>query len=406
MAATLVAPAENHDGSPTLAWVSIFPAHYTRRLLRAASLEFGDRLRCFFIRLEDDIRQRDYEQSEPLPEGGQAYAEGPVAAVRLLRGLRRYRPDGLLVAGHSPRVVLAAALWGLLSARPVYYMSDTNLFDVMKKPLGMKWGQQFFMRLYLGKMRALLAIGSANRLYYSWVQGGRKNWPPIWHFPYAHSPEYFENRDDRAVALWRAATGTHGRPMVLCLGRLVPEKRHDLVIRGLALLKPDSQEGAKLVVGGESPMRRSLEELAHNLGIGASVSFLGPIRSEEAPSLVQACDVLVVSSAFEPWGLVVNEALSAGKPVVATWRVGAAYDLVRDKGTGILLEQGTPDEIAHALETLLASSSLRERMGERGRELVRTGWTLSASLETLRRVMKDLEAARGCRLPRGRRGKV
>jgi glycosyltransferase involved in cell wall biosynthesis len=106
--------------------------------------------------------------------------------------------------------------------------------------------------------------------------------------------------------------------------------------------------------------------------------------------LFAVADVVVLPSHTEPWGLVVNEALSSGRPVMAPHWVGAAADLLQDGVTGLVLSANSPEAIAAGLERALEMRATLSEMGRRGRALVAEGgWTLEGALSSWHRVLRE-----------------
>ena len=152
------------------------------------------------------------------------------------------------------------------------------------------------------------------------------------------------------------------RPVVIAVGRLKAPKDFLTLVRGLALLPPGAGD-AHIV--GEGPDRAVLEAEIRRLGIGDRVHLLGERR--DVPELLADADVFVLSSASEGMPVSVLEAMAVGLPVVGS-RVGGVPELVVDGETGLLIEPHDPDELAAAIDRLLADSEVRRQMGEAGRE--------------------------------------
>ncbi len=136
-----------------------------------------------------------------------------------------------------------------------------------------------------------------------------------------------------------------GRPLILALGRLHPNKAFDVLIRALARVP-----GAFLLLAGDGPERAALERLARASGVAARVRFLG--WRDDTAGLLAGADVLCVPSRHEPLGNVVIEAFSAGCPVVAAAAAGPA-GLIRDGETGRLVPMNDSDALAAALTAVL-----------------------------------------------------
>jgi glycosyltransferase involved in cell wall biosynthesis len=161
----------------------------------------------------------------------------------------------------------------------------------------------------------------------------------------------------RAVARERMGAADEGF-LALFVGRLVPEKGVDVLLQ--AWDKAVVPGGSALAFAGSGPLAPS----------GHTVHALGPIDRKDLPPLYAAADVLVLPSIAtatfrEPWGLVCNEAMHQGTPVIASDEVGAAAGgLVVDGQTGMVFPAGDADALAARLTALAAAPALRERLGD------------------------------------------
>ena len=173
--------------------------------------------------------------------------------------------------------------------------------------------------------------------------------------------------------LRRELTQGSGRPIVLTPARLHSQKGHIYLLQAAALV-PD----ALFVLAGEGPERRSLEDVAKGLGLETRVRFLG--QREDIPDLLACCDVFVLPSLYEGLPLSVLEAMAAGKPVVAT-RIGGTAEAVVHGVTGMLVPPENPRELAAAIRTLLADSSLAARLAEAGRARVAERFSSEAMIQ-------------------------
>ena len=152
--------------------------------------------------------------------------------------------------------------------------------------------------------------------------------------------------------------------MVGSLARLVEHKGIDLLIRALDVEDLD----CLLVIGGDGPLRAQLEQQAAN-SQRVDARFLG--RVEEVDSLLAACDVFVLPSRLEGFGLVYLEAAMHGVPSIGT-RVGGVPDAIVDGSTGILVGVDDLTELRNAIRGLQSDPDLRERMGEAARKRAMT----------------------------------
>ncbi|WP_067179002.1 glycosyltransferase [Microtetraspora niveoalba] len=165
------------------------------------------------------------------------------------------------------------------------------------------------------------------------------------------------------------ATPRDGRPRVLCVGRMVPRKGYDTVIRALR-----DVPGAELVIAGDEPEEvERLRRVAASCGLEDRVRLVGAVAHRDVPALMRSADVLVTVPWYEPFGMVPLEALACGVPVIAS-SVGGHLDTVA--GCGVLVPPRRPRALAAALRDLLARPDLRAALGEAGARRARTryGW--------------------------------
>jgi glycosyltransferase involved in cell wall biosynthesis len=134
-----------------------------------------------------------------------------------------------------------------------------------------------------------------------------------------------------------------------------------------------------LIFAGDGPLRAALEQRSRDLEVADRVRFLGFVNQTRLPGVYVASDVLVLPSDYEPFGLVVNEAMLCGCPVVVSDRVGAQYDLVREGETGSVFQCGNVEALAKILRSLLSDPSQLGRMGAAARERMQS-WTPELNL--------------------------
>lgn len=127
-----------------------------------------------------------------------------------------------------------------------------------------------------------------------------------------------------------------------------------------------------LVFAGDGPERNLLERRASELGVGDRVRFLGFVNQSQLPSVYCAADLFVLPSLFEPFGLVVNEAMLCGLPVVVSDRVGAKFDLVRPGENGYVFPAGDVAALAAILREILPDAEKRARLGAAARRRMET----------------------------------
>jgi glycosyltransferase involved in cell wall biosynthesis len=169
-------------------------------------------------------------------------------------------------------------------------------------------------------------------------------------------------------------------PIVGLVGRLQPWKGQDRMLRAQAILRERGHRMRLVIVGGDSyglspEYAASLPPLIEQLGLAADVTMTGEVP--DAGPYIEQMDVLVNASDPEPFGIVILEGMARSVAVVAV-DSGGPGDFVQDGKTGALARSGRPDALADALEPLLTSPQLRERLGCAGRERYLEEFTTAA----------------------------
>jgi glycosyltransferase involved in cell wall biosynthesis len=168
-----------------------------------------------------------------------------------------------------------------------------------------------------------------------------------------------------AAAARERAGGPATELLVLFVGRLVREKGVDTLLE--AWRRADLGPGARLALAGSGPLAKRVERTV------PGARLLGHVDATSLPALYAAADVLVLPSIHtasfkEPWGLVVNEAMLQGVPVIASDAVGAtAGGLVHEGRNGFVVPAGDPDALAARLGVLAGSPTLRAELGRAAR---------------------------------------
>lgn len=148
------------------------------------------------------------------------------------------------------------------------------------------------------------------------------------------------------------------------IGRFDFSKNHELLIDAFSILSRNFP-GVRLMFIGDGPYRLGIMRKAALNNLIKNMEFLG--ERDDIPGLLSRCDIFVLSSIAEGFGLVLVEAMAAGVPVVAT-DVGGINEIVRDGFNGLLVEPNKPHLLAEALGKLARDKKLREQMGLKGIE--------------------------------------
>lgn len=192
--------------------------------------------------------------------------------------------------------------------------------------------------------------------------------------PYSVNNDWWieqSSRIDRSAV--RAVLGIPpNAPVVLFCAKLQPWKRPLDLLRAFAKAHVSD---AYLVYVGEGPLRAELEAESISLGFSDRVRFLGFVNQSGLPAIYRSCDLLVLPSEYEPFGVVVNEAMLCGCAVAVSDRVGAGPDLVRPGKTGFIFRCGDVDGLAGILHEVLSDPEQRLAMSNEARNRMKS-WTI------------------------------
>jgi len=172
------------------------------------------------------------------------------------------------------------------------------------------------------------------------------------------------------------------------VGQLHPSKGYDTLLKSMPQVIKEFPS-VKLIIIGDGIQREYLERLCSDLGISQRVSFRGRKMPAEVLGFLKNIDLFVLASNWEGFGLALIEAMSSGKPVVAT-KVGGIPEIVEDGECGFLVPPGDPQALAEKVIYLLRNRDLATEMGKEGRKRVETLFSLDNMIVKLEGLYQDL----------------
>jgi glycosyltransferase involved in cell wall biosynthesis len=177
-------------------------------------------------------------------------------------------------------------------------------------------------------------------------------------------------------------------PVVGIVAALRPEKNHELFLE-VARRVVAQLPAARFIVVGDGPRRTDLERMARELGLEARVQFLG--SRSDIPRVLSAMDVFALTSHVEANPVSILEAMSIGRPVVAT-NVGSIHEAVIDGKTGYLVPPGDAAKFSDRVLQLLHAPLMAHSMGIAGRQAVVRNWSLESMVAGYERLIESVYA--------------
>jgi glycosyltransferase involved in cell wall biosynthesis len=243
-------------------------------------------------------------------------------------------------AVHGPPDIIhaKATMWGAILAKAIAHRENI--------PYVVTVHSSVFARGLVGpreQTTAVLALKSANRLLSvsSVLANDIERTLGVQAATFTTVPNMIDVEKFPSTPLPKNGTFTFGY-----MANLVQDKGHRTLLQAFQKVP-----NAKLRLAGDGPLRQQLEELTSAYGMEDRVEFVGPIPREQASEFFQAVDAFVHPSRYESFGIVLIEALSTGRPVVAT-RSGGPNDIVR-KEDGLLVDIDDADGLAEAMRSMI-----------------------------------------------------
>ena len=320
----------------------------------------------------------EFEWDTPLLDGFRYRLLRNVArspSVNRFSGLDTPEISEILVKGQYDAVLLFG--WDYKSAwqtirtcwrhkLPVLMRSESHLYT--QRPRWKKLLKALPYRFCISRLDACLAIGQWSGEYFRHY-GARPD--RVFIVPHTVDPSF--ERDSRALnsrrAQFRSRWGLgEAETVFLFVGKFIASKRPVDFIRGLRQARERFGSIGGLMVG-DGPLREPCQRLVEELHL--PIRFTGFLNQSEIVPAYIAADVLVMpSDARETWGLVVNEAMSCGRPCLVSDRVGCGPDLVLAGETGFVFPLGDLESLASTMALCASNPGLLAAMGEKARALV------------------------------------
>ena len=387
-----------------LAYIVSHPIQYQAPLLRRIAQEPDIDLTVFFgsdfslrsykdegfgVEVAWDIPLLEGYRSQFLPNLRDTGGVSPLAPIShgIFRHLRN--PDGspafdaLWVHGYasinSLQAILAAKALGI----PVLLRADIWLADRPRSPLKL-FAKQLFFKALQPFIAATLPIGSANAAYWTHYFGPTF---PQFLMPYAVDNTWFAQRAEASAAteptLRTQLRLEPGRPIILFASKLQTRKHCDHLVEAYKALLGKLPTDPYLIIVGDGEERANLEKQCVGL---EGVRFAGFQNQSVLPAYFHLSNVFVLPSRHEPWGLIVNESMAAGCPVILSTDVGAGPDLITNGIEGFIYSVGDIPALTTALTNVLTNPETAPAMGAAACRRIST-WSFDQNIHALRQAL-------------------
>jgi glycosyltransferase involved in cell wall biosynthesis len=386
-----------------LAYFVSHPIQYQAPLLRLIAADPDIHLKVFFY---SDFSLQSYQDSGfgqvikwdvPLTEGydyqfldtwgskqRKSFLKQPVARD-IFEQLKQGQFDAVWVHGWSDICSLQAIMAADKLGIPVLMRGDSNILREPTQPVK-KLSKKVGLGWLFKKIAAFTYVGKYN---YQFYQKYGVSEDKLFFMPYAVDNDYFQKQTIVARKVreeFRQSLDLEpGRPIILYAGKLQLEiKRIQDLLAAYRLLSSDGLQEPEpyLLLVGDGEGRQYLESKTRETG-WQSIRFLGFRNQGELPAFYDLCDVFVLPSAYEAWGLVVNEVMNAGKAIVVSEKVGCAPDLVLEGQNGRTFPVGDIAALADAIRWAIKHSNSAKDISF---NLIQR-WSFQADLQGLKQAL-------------------
>lgn len=299
---------------------------------------------------------------------------------RMAAKLDQIQPEVICVSGWGLAVSLAAMRWASLNRVPIVMLSESNEFDEVRSVL-----KEWVKRRLLGLSSAGLAGGSPQADYL--VKLGLPRESVFVGYDVVDN-DFFGNRvkemKDSEIRIQKSEDFEYTKRYFFACARFGKKKNIPGLIRAfskyrkMALMKSGSEirdsgfasSPCDLVIAGEGEERPAIEEAIRVNHMERFVHLVGAKSFLELPAYYALSVAFIHASTTEQWGLVVNEAMASGAPVLVSNRCGCARDLVRDGENGYTFDPQSEEELSELMVKISRSENERLKMGDKSREII------------------------------------
>jgi glycosyltransferase involved in cell wall biosynthesis len=283
-------------------------------------------------------------------------------------GLLQAEPEAVAIPGWADPAALAALRWCHRNDVPAVVMSASTALDARRR-----WWREAVKGRVVQSYDAGLVGGTRHADYLQ-----RLGMPSDRTYTGYNvvDNDHFAREAASARADAEALRRKYGLPerYFLAVGRFIPKKNLDGLLQAYARYRERTDDSWALVILGSGPLDDKVRQWRRELELDAHVHLPGFKQYDELPVYYGLADAFVHASRREQWGLVVNEAMAAGLPVVVSDRCGCAPDLVKEGQNGFSFSPSDSEALADALVRIASAGCDRAAMGEASRDII-ADWT-------------------------------
>lgn len=290
--------------------------------------------------------------------------------------------DAIWLHGYAHYALIEAFLLAKFYKIPILFRMESNLISTKRG-----FFKDKFMKFIMNNSKALLWISSDNKAYYKYYNVSEDK---LFFCPYAVNNDYFQSKSKEfksQVTKEKKLLGLKEDTKIILYASKLQKRKNpmELLIAYHKIIK--NNPNSALVYIGTGEEETNLIQYVEKNSLHDNVKFLGFKNQDILPLYYEMCDIFVLPSNKEPFGMVIPEILNFAKPVITTTEVGSAKDLIINNENGFIIEPNNIELLSEKIEILLNDDKLRERMGEQSLKIINK-WSYKEDIEG---ILKALE---------------
>lgn len=306
--------------------------------------------------------------------------------LEIIKELIKNKNDVLWVNGHNNLTniiaVITAKLLGiklLMRAETQLNVEPLRIKKIFRKPA---------MKLFYNFFNGFLYIGSRNKEYYKYTG---VNDSKLFFVPYTVNNDFFisevENAKKNYSEIKKRFNINNNNLNIVYASKLMKRKNPIDLLKAFEIVKK-RLENVNLIFVGTGEEENNLKNYVDSNKLN-DVYFLGFLNQSELPKAFAISDIFVLPSVNETWGLIINEAMCAGLPVIVSDVVGAVPDLLKEGINGYSFQAGNVEQLAEKLYLILSNDELRISMGKKSREII-SNWSYNECIQGIQQALKTI----------------
>jgi len=304
----------------------------------------------------------------------------------IIKELKEIDYDFLLVYGYGYFTNWLSFYGAWRKNIPILLRGDSHLLD--RQSFGKILLKQVILRILFKVVKGALYVGTSNRTYYQ--KYGMKD-GQLFFVPYCVDNDFFANQakllKNQVQRLRCQFKIENDYPIILFCGKLISKKNPLTILRAFSLVRRNRL--CNLLFAGDGELRRDIERIIEEEKV-PNVYFTGFLNQSKISEAYAVSDMLVLPSIQqETWGFVINEGMNFGLPIITTDKVGASFDLVKNRINGYIVPPENEKVLAKSIDELLASSQKKKVYGRNSLNIIKD-WSIDSCVDGIVKCLENI----------------